>query len=46
MLEFTDGINMVTFNLQYRFLNESRFTPYVGAGWALPRPMLRSPTFR
>ncbi|GAB4296263.1 MAG: outer membrane beta-barrel protein [Roseovarius sp.] len=38
MLEFTDGINMVTANLQYRFLNSSRFTPYVGAGIGFTTP--------
>lgn len=37
-LEFTDGINMVTANLQYRFLNDSRFTPYVGAGIGFTTP--------
>lgn len=37
-LEFTDGINMVIFNLQYRFLNETRFTPYVGAGVGFTTP--------
>ena len=38
LLEFTDGINMVTFNVHYRFLNKSRFTPYVGAGLGFTTP--------
>lgn len=37
-LEFTDGINMVTANLQYRFLNASRFTPYLGVGVGFTTP--------
>ncbi|WP_157932920.1 outer membrane beta-barrel protein [Roseovarius salinarum] len=37
-LEFTDGINMVTGNLHYRFLNDSRVTPYVGAGVGFTTP--------
>lgn len=37
-LEFTDGINMVTANVHYRFLNNSRFTPYIGAGVGFTTP--------
>lgn len=37
-LEFTDGINIYTVNLQYRFLNSTRFTPYVGAGVGFTTP--------
>lgn len=37
-LEFTDGVNMITGNLHYRFLNESRFTPYIGAGLGITTP--------
>jgi lipid A oxidase len=37
-LEFTDGLNLLTANLMYRYANESRFTPYagIGAGVAIP----------
>lgn len=37
-LEFTDGLNLLTANLMYRYPNESRFTPYagIGAGVAIP----------
>jgi len=38
VLEFTDGINMMTFNLHYRHLNDTRFTPYVGAGIGFTTP--------
>lgn len=37
-LEFTDGINIYTVNLQYRFKNTSRFTPYVGIGAGFTTP--------
>ena len=37
-LEFTDGINIYTMNLQYRFKNTSRFTPYVGVGAGFTTP--------
>lgn len=37
-LEFTDGINIVTANVHYRFINKSRFTPYVGAGLGFTTP--------
>jgi lipid A oxidase len=32
ILEFTDGINILTANALYRYQNESRFTPYGGVG--------------
>lgn len=37
-LEFTDGLNLVTADLFYHFLNQSRFTPYaaLGAGLSIP----------
>lgn len=37
-LEFTDGLNLLTANLLYRYPTNSRFTPYagVGAGIAVP----------
>lgn len=37
-LEFTDGINMMTFNVLYRHLNRTRFTPYAGAGVGFTTP--------
>ena len=37
-LEFTDGINIYTMNLQYRFKNTSRFTPYLGVGAGFTTP--------
>ncbi len=37
-LEFTDGINIYTLNLQYRFKNSSRFTPYLGIGAGFTTP--------
>ncbi|MDR9484021.1 MULTISPECIES: outer membrane beta-barrel protein [Sediminimonas] len=37
-LEFTDGINMVTANVQYRFLNDTKFTPYLGVGVGFTTP--------
>ncbi|SDJ35330.1 outer membrane protein [Aliiruegeria lutimaris] len=37
-LEFTDGVNMITGNVHYRFLNGTRFTPYVGAGVGITTP--------
>jgi len=38
ILEFTDGINLLTVNALYRYQNDSRFTPYggVGVGFNLP----------
>lgn len=38
VLEFTDGINIITANVHYRFQNDSRFTPYfgIGAGFTTP----------
>lgn len=37
-LEFTDGLNLITGNVIYRYQMDSRFTPYagVGAGIAVP----------
>ncbi len=37
-LEFTDGINIYTANLMYRFQNESRYTPYLGIGVGFTTP--------
>ena len=37
-LEFTDGVNMLTGNLHYRFLNASRLTPYAGVGVGFTMP--------
>ena len=37
-LEFTDGINIYTVNLHYRYQNSSRFTPYIGAGVGFTAP--------
>lgn len=37
-LELTDGINMVIFDVHYRFLNRTRFTPYLGAGFGFTTP--------
>lgn len=37
-LEFTDGVNMITGNLHYRFLNASRLTPYAGLGIGITTP--------
>ncbi|WP_068114674.1 outer membrane beta-barrel protein [Tropicimonas marinistellae] len=37
-LEFTDGVNMYTGNVQYRWLNDSRFTPYAGVGVGFTTP--------
>lgn len=38
VLEFTDGVNLLTANALYRYQNDSRFTPYggVGVGFSLP----------
>ncbi|RYH10397.1 outer membrane beta-barrel protein [Tropicimonas sp. IMCC6043] len=38
VLEFTDGVNMISGNVQYRWLNESRFTPYAGLGLGITTP--------
>ncbi len=38
VLEFTDGVNMVTGNVHYRHLNNSLFTPYVGVGVGFTTP--------
>lgn len=37
-LEFTDGVNMMTGNLHYRFINQSSFTPYAGVGIGITTP--------
>lgn len=37
-LEFTDGVNMITGNLHYRFLNDSHLTPYAGIGIGFTTP--------
>ncbi|MCR8724730.1 outer membrane protein [Frigidibacter sp. ROC022] len=37
-LEFTDGINIFTGNVMYRFPNDSAWTPYVGAGLGISVP--------
>jgi len=37
-LEFTDGINIVTANVHYRFQNDSRYTPYAGIGLGFTTP--------
>lgn len=37
-LEFTDGINLLTANVFYRFENESRYTPYGGVGVGVSIP--------
>lgn len=37
-LEFTDGLNLLTANILYRYPNSSRFTPYVGIGAGLSIP--------
>ncbi len=37
-LEFTDGVNMITGNVHYRYLNDSRFTPYAGVGVGITTP--------
>lgn len=38
VLEFTDGLNLVTANAFRRFPNAGRFTPYVGAGIGIAVP--------
>ncbi len=38
VLEFTDGLNLVTANIFRRFPNEGRITPYVGAGVGISVP--------
>lgn len=37
-LEFTDGLNLLTFNALYRHENEGTFIPYAGAGVGLSIP--------
>lgn len=37
-LEFTDGLNVLTANVMYRFPNKSKWTPYVGAGLGVSIP--------
>lgn len=37
-LEFTNGLNIVTANVMYRFPNSSAWTPYVGAGLGVSIP--------
>ena len=38
VLEFTDGINVLTLNALRRFENEGRWTPYVGLGLGISVP--------
>ena len=38
VLEFTDGLNLITANIFRRFPNAGRFTPYVGGGWGIAVP--------
>jgi len=38
VLEFTDGLNIVTANVFYRWPSASRWTPYVGAGVGVAIP--------
>ena len=38
VLEFTDGLNLITANVFRRFPNAGRFTPYVGAGLGIAVP--------
>lgn len=38
LLEFTDGINLITANVFRRFPNTGRFTPYVGGGLGIAVP--------
>ena len=38
VLEMTDGINILTVNAQRRWQNDSRWTPYVGAGLGIAIP--------
>lgn len=37
-LEYTDGLNLLTFNALYRFAPEATWNPYVGAGVGLSIP--------
>lgn len=37
-LEFTDGLNIITLNAFYRWQNDSKWTPYVGAGVGISVP--------
>lgn len=37
-LEFTDGLNLLTANLLYRYPNQTRFTPYAGVGAGISVP--------
>ncbi len=45
VLEFTDGINVLTANALYRHKNVGAFTPYIGAGLgiAIPHVEVQSP---
>lgn len=38
VLEFTDGLNLITANVFRRFPNSGRFTPYVGGGLGVAIP--------
>lgn len=38
VLEFTDGLNLITANVFRRFPNAGRFTPYVGGGLGIAVP--------
>lgn len=37
-LEFTDGLNLLTANVMYRYPTQTRFTPYVGVGAGIAVP--------
>jgi lipid A oxidase len=37
-LEFTDGLNVLTANVMYRFTNDTKWTPYVGGGLGITIP--------
>jgi lipid A oxidase len=45
LLEFTDGLNVMTFGVQRRFATRAGFTPYLGAGvgFTYPHVETRSP---
>ncbi|PRY26228.1 lipid A oxidase [Aliiruegeria haliotis] len=38
VLEFTDGVNMISANAHYRWQNQSTFTPYAGVGVGITTP--------